>query len=369
VVCWGLNVEGQCSPPSTLEYVVCISAGGYHTAAVTIDGRVSCWGRIDEGQCNVPAGVDNISEITCGFDFTMALTKHRTVICWGANGYGQCKVPLDLLDVVAISAGGSHAAALVRGGQVICWGWNEHGQCQVYESLQVMMNGDAFGDKYSMAQCEHFHRFSRFRTFGLNRTRRLNREIVENANNLRTKNKALHIRWVTLLYLLGYIWCCTCCWEYLFAFAFGRLEADGVWRDVGSVEHVNKYVHHVDELIATLATKRCEERELSRQLASIEREFRSLEWAHMESETLTLPDRVRTLNNKCSKLGDENTQLREKLEEESAQRKQLNDQVGALRTQLSEETGELRRKLAEQATELRTMNEAVTAKKRGGFFG
>jgi uncharacterized coiled-coil DUF342 family protein len=87
------------------------------------------------------------------------------------------------------------------------------------------------------------------------------------------------------------------------------------------------------------------------------------------TEHRPLPDRVRTLNNKCSKLGDENTQLREKLEEESAQRKQLNDQVGALRTQLSEETGELRRKLAEQATELRTMNEAVTAKKRGGFFG
>jgi regulator of replication initiation timing len=133
------------------------------------------------------------------------------------------------------------------------------------------------------------------------------------------------------------------------------LEADGVWRDVGSVEHVKKYVHHVDELIATLAEKRLEEFELCRQLASIEREFRSLEWADMESETLTLPDRVSALNDKCTKLGEENSHLRQ--------------ETTALRTQLSEVTGELRRKLAEQATELRTVNEAMTTKKRGGFFG
>jgi alpha-tubulin suppressor-like RCC1 family protein len=200
VMCWGQNGDGQCSPPSTLEHVVCISAGGNHTAAVTIDGRVACWGRNNTGQCDVPAGVDNVSNVACGYDFTVALTEHRTVRCWGSNENRLCNVPLGLLDVVAISAGYAHTAALVRGGQVACWGWNECEQCTVPENLQVMMNGDVIGDEYSATQRERFHRLSSLKTFALNKTRRLNREIVEHANILRSKNKALYIRWAMVLY-------------------------------------------------------------------------------------------------------------------------------------------------------------------------
>jgi alpha-tubulin suppressor-like RCC1 family protein len=194
VVCWGLNDDGQCSPPSPLEHVVCISAGGRYTAAVTIYGRVICWGRNVEGQCNVPAGVDNVSDISCGDDFTVALTKHKTVICWGSNEAGECNVPLDLLDVVAVSAGVGHTAASVHGGQVRCWGWNFSGQCKVPENLQVVMKGDALADEYSATPSERFRRLSTLRTFGLNRTKRLNREIVDHANTLRSKNKALYAR-------------------------------------------------------------------------------------------------------------------------------------------------------------------------------
>jgi predicted RNase H-like nuclease (RuvC/YqgF family) len=112
------------------------------------------------------------------------------------------------------------------------------------------------------------------------------------------------------------------------------LEADGVWRDVGSVEYVNKYVHHVDELIATLAMKRCEEVELKKEIADFDRMLRSMEWANQEIQVQILPDRCRKLQQ-----------------------------------QLSEETTELRAQLVVQTNELQSLKESLKPKKRGGLFG
>ena len=42
VECWGLDDDGQASPP-TGEFTQ-ITAGGYHTCALRPDGQVACWG-------------------------------------------------------------------------------------------------------------------------------------------------------------------------------------------------------------------------------------------------------------------------------------------------------------------------------------
>ena len=44
VVAWGDNDSGQTNVPSGLSNVVAIAAGGYHSLALTAEGRVVAWG-------------------------------------------------------------------------------------------------------------------------------------------------------------------------------------------------------------------------------------------------------------------------------------------------------------------------------------
>ena len=44
VVGWGLNYDGEASPPVGLSGVVAIAAGDNHSLAVTSDGLVYAWG-------------------------------------------------------------------------------------------------------------------------------------------------------------------------------------------------------------------------------------------------------------------------------------------------------------------------------------
>jgi alpha-tubulin suppressor-like RCC1 family protein len=164
VLCWGLNDKGQLgdgtqtnrktpAPVKGLSGgVASVAAGGTHTCALMLDGRVKCWGENLSGQLGdgtqrdslAPMDVvglnGNVTAVAAGGGHTCAITEYGTVQCWGWNDAGQLgdgktadnKIPgrVGGLDgsMIAIAAGYKHTCALMENGGIWCWGWNGSGQ-------------------------------------------------------------------------------------------------------------------------------------------------------------------------------------------------------------------------------------------------
>jgi alpha-tubulin suppressor-like RCC1 family protein len=107
-----------------------------HTAALLADGRVVCWGTNIDRQCSVPADLGPAVQVAAGGSHTAALLADGRVVCWGYNSHGQCSVPADLGPAVQVAAGGYHTVALLADGRVVCWGRSDEGQCNVPASIQ-----------------------------------------------------------------------------------------------------------------------------------------------------------------------------------------------------------------------------------------
>jgi len=165
VVCWGLNRTGQIGNattndgqapapvPALSSGVAMVSAGGFHTCAVTTAGGVHCWGSNEYGQLGdgttqnrlEPVPVSGLGSgvvaVSAGLFHTCALRADGTVSCWGKNGYGEMgdgttthrSTPvtpsgLPSSRVVQVSAGGGQTCAATADGALWCWGQNEFGQ-------------------------------------------------------------------------------------------------------------------------------------------------------------------------------------------------------------------------------------------------
>jgi len=164
VKCWGWNNKGQLGDGTGSEQhtpvdvsglasgVAAISAGTYHACALTTSGGVKCWGANYHGQLGdgttkkgrAPVDVSGLSSgvaaISAGGFHTCALTTSGGMKCWGANyagmlGGGGKKDRLKPADVsrlvsgvAEISAGTYHTCAVTISGGVKCWGWNYYGQ-------------------------------------------------------------------------------------------------------------------------------------------------------------------------------------------------------------------------------------------------
>ena len=157
-MCWGLNNYGQLGVPVSDECacsetpvtvtgldtgVAAVSAGVFHTCALTTSGGVKCWGLGDSGQAE-PAQVEGLESgvmaVSAGDGHNCVLTTEGGVKCWGLNLYGKLgdgtidysAVPVDVVGlgtgVLTVSAAAGHTCALVADGSARCWGNNFFGQ-------------------------------------------------------------------------------------------------------------------------------------------------------------------------------------------------------------------------------------------------
>jgi alpha-tubulin suppressor-like RCC1 family protein len=164
VQCWGYNADGQLgdgtntdhefpAPVVGLSYgVVAVTAGAFHSCALTDTGAAKCWGWNGNGEIGdgtttshpAPVGVIGLTSgviaIAAGSAHTCALTDAGAVKCWGYNGKGQLgdgtlithHEPVQVAGlssgVTALVAGDDHTCALTGAGAVKCWGDNTYGQ-------------------------------------------------------------------------------------------------------------------------------------------------------------------------------------------------------------------------------------------------
>lgn len=166
VKCWGYGTFGQLGDSTTTAAqktpvdvdglgsgVVAITAGLYHTCALTTGGGVKCWGAPDGGRVLgngattnqvTPADVSGLSSgvvaISAGELHTCALINDGTVKCWGRGNLGQLgnanwdhqSFPVAVAGlpapVVSIAAGGYHTCAVTNAGAALCWGLGTSGQ-------------------------------------------------------------------------------------------------------------------------------------------------------------------------------------------------------------------------------------------------
>ena len=141
VYCWGWNNYGQLGngqggssddkslrPESVvagdqpdgdvLSGVVQVSAGGYHSCAVSdagTGGSVFCWGRNDEGQLGIGSS-DSPDE--CERSCSKVPVR---VVNNEAQGFQNGQVSV-------LSAGGNHSCAVTEAGVAYCWGLNTYGR-------------------------------------------------------------------------------------------------------------------------------------------------------------------------------------------------------------------------------------------------
>lgn len=146
-----------------------IATGGLHTCALTLGGAVKCWGKNDSGQLGngtkVNAGnpvdvidlVSGVSAITAGWFHSCALTTTGAVLCWGKNDVGQLgngnfqdsSIPNIVVGlgsgVKAIASGGLNTCALTSSGAIKCWGANMNGELGDGSRPYRALPGDVVG--------------------------------------------------------------------------------------------------------------------------------------------------------------------------------------------------------------------------------
>jgi alpha-tubulin suppressor-like RCC1 family protein len=167
VFCWGYNRWGQngngltqttnpAAPTTGDLRAVSVSAGGYHTCALTAAGNAFCWGSNQYGQLGIGSDtlftVDPMAvrttlrfkSIDAGATHTCAISVDDRVFCWGSAEYGELgdgasfkpglpgpatPVQTLLLEPAGIvSAGVNETCAVQTAGGTFCWGRGTEGQ-------------------------------------------------------------------------------------------------------------------------------------------------------------------------------------------------------------------------------------------------
>jgi len=159
VKCWGANFDGRLGngenqnsamPVDVLGLgdtdVLAISIGRAHTCALLSGGAVRCWGDNEFGQLGDGSETDRplavpvsglssgVRAISAGFYHTCAVTEAGAMRCWGINESGQLgddsntnrNTPVNVAGLSSgvnqPAAGALHTCALLNSGGVSCWG-------------------------------------------------------------------------------------------------------------------------------------------------------------------------------------------------------------------------------------------------------
>jgi alpha-tubulin suppressor-like RCC1 family protein len=203
--CWGWNLYGELGngmvnsgatatpvPVTGLTAgVISISAGLYHSCAVTSAGTVMCWGYNSSGQLGTSsttsysstplpvAGLSGVIAVSASWSYTCALTSAGTVWCWGSNnnalfGTGTTRssssVPVPvynstgsapLTGIIAIATGPYSACGITNTGAALCWGDDTYGELGDHElgngypgvvsGLSSGVTSISVGDQYACA--------------------------------------------------------------------------------------------------------------------------------------------------------------------------------------------------------------------------
>lgn len=162
--CWGANMNGQVGADTTQAAyttpvtvwglstgTASISAGVFHSCAVTKTGAAKCWGYNGQGElgdgtyasraymAQVQGLTSGVTNISTGFGYSCAVTAAGAVKCWGSNSDGvlgssvsNTAVPTQ---VTGLTSGASqviaamyNTCAVMSTGTAKCWGWNGNGE-------------------------------------------------------------------------------------------------------------------------------------------------------------------------------------------------------------------------------------------------
>ena len=140
---------------------VAISAGSWHSTALSVDGTAWTWGYLDERSGRFgstdshngtgPAPVNSnlkFTKVSSGSDYSLAIATDGTVLSWGRNGYGQLgRTPDDtnpagrpgridnLSGVTDISTSQNSSSIAITSTGTWAWGHNNSGQLGIPTSM------------------------------------------------------------------------------------------------------------------------------------------------------------------------------------------------------------------------------------------
>ena len=140
---------------------VAISAGSWHSTALSVDGTAWTWGYSDERSGRFgstdshngtgPAPVNSnlkFTKVSSGSDYSLAIATDGTVLSWGRNGYGQLgRTPDDtnpagrpgridnLSGVTDISTSQNSSSIAITSAGTWAWGRNNSGQLGIPTSM------------------------------------------------------------------------------------------------------------------------------------------------------------------------------------------------------------------------------------------
>jgi hypothetical protein len=120
IFCWGDNAKGQNNVPPGMDDFIALSAGFRHVCAIRQDTSLACWGQDYMGSIANTPDDTGYAEVSTGSYFACARSADHLVTCWGSNADGKADAPVNLY--AQVSAGGTHGCGLLQTQFATCWG-------------------------------------------------------------------------------------------------------------------------------------------------------------------------------------------------------------------------------------------------------